>query len=370
MDQFNSLRSGVLPDYIIKHFIETNKIINGDLSRVQPSSLDILPDLNDIYELDQFYPPKKGENIRVIIKNLCNQKVARKIKGTTTLKRKKRYLIPVMEHIQNVPFFCRTNPKSSPGRIFLHTRLLTDGSMAYDEVYPYHQPGKQWLLITPKSFCVTLAENEPVCQLRFFKENDRLSKKDLDREMLWYPFIKTPSQSDLEETAITGSAIGAHILSIDMESDIVAYKTKNTDEAINIGERSIDWTKFYEEIHRDQLQFDSLPLEQGPGYLFGSLERIKLPENIAAEVSPYVDKYGEIRAHFAGYIDPGFGLDIESGNSITFEVIAHEKGISVRHNQSIGEIQYEYMAGRPTLLYQGNYKVQPSGPQLPKYFKK
>ena len=299
MYSFDKLGSGVLPDNAIKALIENGNIQNGNVSRIQPSSLDVLPDLNRIYEIDEFYPPRPGEKIEDIITDLCNQNVARQLKGNTTLTKKKRYLVPLVEQLFNMPYFARNNPKSSPGRIFQHTRLLTDGSMAYDEIYTDPKTRKQWLFLSPKSFYVTLSEHEPLCQLRFFKGSHRLSQKDLDREMRDNSFISIPLQGNLfnEERAIpiVGSAIGAHVLSIDLRSDIVAYKTKDTNEPIDIASRSIDWTKYFEVIYRDQLKNNKLVLDIGEGYLFGSLERIRLPGNIAGTTL----SHGAIGANFS-----------------------------------------------------------------------
>jgi hypothetical protein len=61
------------------------------------------------------------------------------------------------------------NPKSSPGRVFLHSRMITDGHTAYDEIYPEHQPGCHWMVLSPKCFNITLSDGEPISQLRFSK---------------------------------------------------------------------------------------------------------------------------------------------------------------------------------------------------------
>jgi dCTP deaminase len=155
-----------------------------------------------------------------------------------------------------------------------------------------------------------------------------------------------------------------------LECDIVAFKAKQNDEPILLSGRTSNPKEYFEYIYRDATKGCGLVLEERVGYLFGSPEQIKLPTGIAAEVGPYSEKYGELRSHFAGFIDPGFGLGSPCGNSITFEIIAYEAGHAVRHGQSIAEIQYEYMSSEPTKGYAGNYALQPKGPQLPKYFKK
>ncbi len=374
MQTFTNLQRGVFPDKVISEFIETECIKYGDYSRVQPASIDILPDLNDIYEIDYFFPPRKGEKVETILKDLCIGKAARRIHGST-LKVGKKYLLRIVERIEGLPFYVRMNPKSSPGRVFLHSRLMTDGHTAFDEIYPEHQPGCHWMMLSPKCFNITLAEGEPISQLRFFKGNDRLSRKDLEREISRNNFIDLPSAPVLFKgleslVPVLGEDIASNLLTIDMSCDIVAFKTKRNDEPILLSMRDVNPKEYFEYIYQDRTRGNGLVLDQLAGYLLGSLERIRLPSYLAAEVVPFSEKYGELRTHFAGFVDPGFGTDTQNGNSITFEVLTQEQGVGTRHGQSIGEIQYEYMSSEPTKAYAGNYKFQPSGPQLPKYFRK
>ncbi len=145
MYTFTDLQRGVIHDSVIGQFVETELIKNSNHQYVQPASIDVLPDLNEIFEIDYFYPPRKGEKVETILKELCLSKAARKIHGTT-LTKGKRYLLRMVERIIGLPFYVRMNPKSSPGRTFLHSRLLTDGHTAYDEIYPEHQPGCHWMM--------------------------------------------------------------------------------------------------------------------------------------------------------------------------------------------------------------------------------
>lgn len=375
MKRFNELLRGVLPDYVIEQFLDSEFILGASKDCVQPASIDVHLDLNSIYEIDYLYSPRPTETVDTIIMQLSKGNSARKISGKTLLKGK-RYAIRLQERLIGLPFFARMNPKSSPGRVFLHSRMLTDGYHAYDEMYPIHQEGKQWLIVTPKCFNITLAEKEPITQLRFFQGNDQLSRKTLEREVSKQPFIMFPSVQDtflLDAplgVPIVGDEIASHLLTVDMGCDVVAYKTKKNDDPIDLGKRSADANKYFECISKEQLLDGCLILEEGVGYLLGSYERIKVPEHLAAEVVPFSDKYGELRTHYAGFVDPGFGRNAPQGNSITFEVICNEAGVCLRHRQPIAELKYEYMSSIPKKLYQGNYKLQQTGPQLPKYFAK
>lgn len=370
MDTIHNLLRGVLPDTAITSLIDSGFIQNANLETVQPASLDVQLDLNHVYEVDRFYLPRKGEKITNILSNLKAQQVY-----DGCIEQHKRYIIKTVEGFNRLPFYMRMSPKSSPGRLFTLSRLLTDGYHAYDEAYPCDYIRENWISVIP-SFCLQLSETEPISQMRFFKGSAFLTRKDLDREIGREKFIFNPKDSQIElfegEVSVKtlGDEIGTSLLTVDFGCDIIGYKTKRTEHTIYLVKRDIDWHDFYEPIYRDQLIDGVLELEIGVGYLFGSYERIRLPAHLAAEVIPFSEKYGEHRTHFAGYIDPWFGADMPDGNSITFEVVASERGACLRHRQPIGELRYEYMSSNPKKLYQGNYKVQTSGPQLPKYFKK
>ena len=58
------------------------------------------------------------------------------------------------------------NPKSSTGRLDIFTRLIVDGSEAFDDV-PLGYRGELWLEISPRSFSVRVREGSRLNQVRF-----------------------------------------------------------------------------------------------------------------------------------------------------------------------------------------------------------
>jgi dCTP deaminase len=81
---------------------------------------------------------------------------------------------------------------------------------------------------------------------------------------------------------------------------------------------------------------------------------------------------GEFRVHYAGFFDPGFGMDGETGGSrAVLEVRSHEVPFVIEHGQLVGWLKYERLAEVPDLLYgQGlgsNYQGQKL--RLAKHFK-
>lgn len=361
--QINSFSEGVLPDFLINDLVEQSVINFSNIGNTQPGSIDITPDLDNIFEIENFLPPRSNEKVA----DLVNYLGGKKTRDSKLLKDKK-YLIKVKESIKNLPYMSRMSPKSSIGRVFLHTRLLVDKNMSFDHI-PKNYSGDLWFLVSPKFFDIKLAEGEPLAQLRFFKGDARLLRKDLVREIVFKNFLKyeqVPLFNDIDNI-LEISEKGTHSLSVDFSSEIIAYET-----AIQYSGRYIDLSKrnfyptedFFKPITQLDLNNNSLVLEKGRGYLLSSREIIHTPKEMSAEVLTFTEKYGEARSHFAGFIDPGFK------GTITFEVAAYEAGLAIRNGQAIADIQYEYMLDVPTHVYSGNYQNQKIGPALPKYFKK
>ena len=51
-------------------------------------------------------------------------------------------------------------------------------------------------------------------------------------------------------------------------------------------------------------------------YLLMSNEAVSIPPNLAAEMTAYDPTSGELRTHYAGFFDPGFGFDPPGGSGV------------------------------------------------------
>ena len=67
-------------------------------------------------------------------------------------------------------------------------------------------------------------------------------------------------------------------------------------------------------------------LEPEDFYILMSKERIRIPGEYAAEMVAYEAACGELRTHYAGFFDPGFGTDEAHGKGSkgVLEVRSHE----------------------------------------------
>jgi dCTP deaminase len=82
-------------------------------------------------------------------------------------------------------------------------------------------------------------------------------------------------------------------------------------------------------------------------------------------MTAYDPTSGELRTHYAGFFDPGFGYDPDGrfkDSTAALEVRAHDVPFMVEHRQRVCKLTFERMLEPPTVLYgQGigsNYQGQ------------
>jgi len=84
---------------------------------------------------------------------------------------------------------------------------------------------------------------------------------------------------------------------------------------------------------------------------------VRIPPDYAAEMTAYDPTSGELRTHYAGFFDPGFGHDEQgrfSGSRAALEVRAHDVPFMIEHGQRVCKLTFERMLERPHVLYGSN----------------
>ena len=78
-----------------------------------------------------------------------------------------------------------------------------------------------------------------------------------------------------------------------------------------------------------------------------------MPPGYAAEMVPFDPSVGEIRVHYAGFFDPGFGWHPTrtGGTPAVLEVRAHETAFVLEHGQVAARLEYSRMREEPADLY-------------------
>jgi dCTP deaminase len=95
-------------------------------------------------------------------------------------------------------------------------------------------------------------------------------------------------------------------------------------------------------------------LEPEEFYLLISKERVRIPPGYSAEMTAYDPTSGELRTHYAGFFDPGFGHTpgaAQQGSKAVMEVRAHDVPFMLQHGQRVAKLVFEKLAEEPTILY-------------------
>jgi dCTP deaminase len=95
-------------------------------------------------------------------------------------------------------------------------------------------------------------------------------------------------------------------------------------------------------------------LAPGHFYLLLSEEAVRIPPGYAAEMAAYDPTSGELRTHYAGFFDPGFGYsagDEFRGSRAALEVRAHDVPFMIEHRQRVCKLTFERMVEPPETLY-------------------
>jgi len=159
-----------------------------DYSRIQPSSFEPVIG-NEVFILDTQEGLLKPEENKQVYRTLLElpQRRRQKIDISEGFEVKKgyTYLIHLEEKIRGDKSvrFILSSPKSSTGRIFPNTRLLTDYNSSFDEIHNFPESQKYldlWLLFQPLAFNKIIGPGLSLNQLRFFSgPGARLSPREI-----------------------------------------------------------------------------------------------------------------------------------------------------------------------------------------------
>ena len=156
-------------------------------------------------------------------------------------------------------------------------------------------------------------------------------------------------------------------LSLDLHGDPsghVGYRARENAPLLDLTRAGpIDPEPFWEPVRREGP--DRVVLTEQKFYLLMSEEAAAIPPGLAAEMTAYDPTSGELRTHYAGFFDPGFGFDPESrffGSKAALEVRAHDVPFMIEHGQRVCKLTFERMIEEPTILYgrepASNYQQQ------------
>jgi len=340
--------------------------------QIQPASLDLT--LSDrVYRTSSSFLPKPDERISDILVGRTLYDF--ELKPGTILEPNSSYIIPLAEYLDLAPgIHGYVNPKSSIGRVGLFVRLLCDYTPRFDYIPPGYK-GQLYLEVIPLDFVVKIQPGLACNQVRFRAEGQfRAGESDLRLAHAKHGILFDQDGTPVTQQMITASE-GGLMLTIDLESrDIIGYRAKHdTIHAIDlskIGEH--EPADFWEPISRPAS--GELILVPNNFYLLASRERVSFPPEFAGEMASYDPSSGEMRSHYAGFFDPGFGFGeagIGAGTTAVLEVRAHNVPFRLTRGQAICKMMYERMLEEPEVLYSSGIgsSYTGSGPKLSKHFR-
>jgi dCTP deaminase len=355
LDQFQpnslDLRLGEIAHRVRCSFLPENETVDSKLDKLTQHSFSIRD--GAVLEPNCTYIIPLLEELHLPLNSTFSQ-------GKSSLKEAHEHSPILTEH----KLSARTNPKSSTGRLDIFTRVITDYSHRFEEITPGYS-GKLYLEVVPKSFPIRVRTGQRLNQLRVRHGFSLLSDEDILRTHHSEPFLFGDDDQPIAVDKLKVS--NGLFMSVSLQGEkgeIVGYKAKKNRDLIDLD--MIDHykvTEFWDPIFAQQ--DDYLILEPEAFYIFASKERCRIPGHLAAEMVPYDTGSGELRTHYAGFFDSGFGGSIaEGGARAVLEVRSHDVPFLIEDGQTFFRMVFEPNTEIPELIYGRDIKSNYQGQNL------
>jgi dCTP deaminase len=220
------------------------------------------------------------------------------------------------------------NPKSSTGRLDVFTRVIADHAPGFDQTVPGYR-GRLYLEICPQTFPVLVRTGSRLSQIRFRGPAPAAFPALHPREVA---------------------------LSVDLSGGgprtLIGYRAKRHTGVIDVDRAgAYELDDFWDPLMVTPQKL--LILDPDEFYILASKEAVRVPATHAAEMEPFNALMGEFRVHYAGFFDPGFGLDESGGQGsrAVLEVRSHKAPFILEDGQLIGRLIYEPLSEPPAQLY-------------------
>jgi dCTP deaminase len=344
---------GVLPSQLLVEAISAGWVQaeRGAIpeSNIQPGSIDLR--LGDYAYATQFsFLPGH----QTVAQKLAGVKVEEiDLRRGAVLEIRRPYLVPLVETLQ-LPAFVRAkaNPKSSTGRLDVFTRVITDRSYLFDEIAPGYK-GQLWVEIVPLSFAVRVQSGLALNQLRLMAGRSQLSDEELWAVHQSEPLLYVNGRPAAKDEFATSDGL---FLSLDLKGapgGWVGYRAKRHAPLLDMSKVAEYRSRDYWETVRAE-RGGRVVLDEDRFFLLLSEEAVKVPPELACEMIAYDPTRGELRTHYAGFFDPGFGYDRAGslrGSRAALEVRAHDVPFLIDHGQHVCKLTFERMVCEPAKLY-------------------
>ena len=362
------MRDGILVSQSLRELIDARAIqalLPVQPAQIQPSSLDLRLGRR-VWQLQcSFLPGSQG--IERKLGRLATAAHQLERDDPLVLHRGGVYLAEI-EEVLELPqgVWGRGNPKSSTGRLDVFVRLLCEHGHAFDTV-PDGYHGRLFLEITPQSFHIAVRRGDCLGQLRLGRGRPGLNETELAEHQSTQPLCMwsdgTPAPIDDVPPSV--------ILSVDLEDAAtgpVGYLARRHMPPIDLQRRDLAIDQYWVPLPAAR---HGHVLEPEQFYIFATRERLRIPAGVCAELVAFDATKGELRTHYAGFIDPGFGLDDRGapGAKLVLEIRTHDVPFLLEHGQPLFRVEFMRNQADPDVLYGAlgsNYQMQ--GLKLAKQF--
>jgi len=329
---------GILPCQTIEALVAGGAIdAPGPLApdQVQPASLDLR--LGDrAWRVRASFLPRAGSTVAARIADVAMHELD--LTQGAVLEKGCVYIAQVQERLILPPTVRgRANPKSSTGRVDVFVRLLTDGQPAFDDIAAGYR-GPLHIEIAPQTFSILVRPGTRLNQLRLKRGE--------------------------------APALGVRDVGVDLTGTLAGFRARRHAGVVDMDrEDGHDPHDFWEALEPRR---GELLLDPGEFYILASKDRIEIPVDQAAEMTPIDPAVGEFRVHYAGFFDPGFGTAEAGGEGSrgVLEVRSHETPFLLEDGQTVARLVFQSVSERPARLYgAGGSHYQRQGLRLSKHFK-
>lgn len=376
---------GILPYQQITRLITSGAVTASaaiEDRQIQPASLDLRLGKKAYRLISSFLPELTAISSRLNVMDFYQSDLVMyemDLTGGAILEKGHVYLVPLLESLALPKTIrARANPKSTTGRLDVFTRIVTDLNTGFDEIRAGYR-GPLFLEVVPRSFAIKVKTGQSLNQIRFVRgeavaTDQALQSLHRHEPLLYHNTSKRKALRSRDFRTDRGL-----FLRIDLKGDertdstVIGYRAKKNSHVIDLSKIGYYAAgDFWEPLHRHRN--DSLLLEPEEFYILASKERIRVPPDYAAEMVAYEAACGELRTHYAGFFDPGFGYGTDgelAGTQVVLEVRPHDVPFLIHDGQTFFKVVYDRMLDVPQQLYGVGLgsSYQRQGLTLSKHFK-
>jgi dCTP deaminase len=360
-------RRGVLSDKQIRALIENGAILNAepqftrDSGLINPSSLDVRVGYEQIKLLGSTLP-LEGQSIDETLARVIDFK--HKGREDFYLEGNNRpYVSRLIEEL-NLPDTVsgRLFNKSGRARIGISALGLTNGNPQFDHIQEGYS-GPVWAELYPTAFSIILRPGETsIPQIRFYEGgSEHLRNADLEHVLKHDPILTdnagNPMYSETEKERIIRS--GVFWFKADFRGDIQHYKERRVTTTLDLSEKEkYDPFDFFEPVRERKSTQDFVVIPADEFVLIKSLEHVRIPYHLAAEIVAHSPQFEDMRVSYAHLINSGHGYfsnrEELKPSHIIFEVRARDKPVIIKHGQPLAGFYLLHMSEEPEQKYMEN----------------